>query len=529
MIPCVLFEDDYLLIINKPAGMNTHLPNPFANEGIYEWLRNREPRWESLAIIHRLDKETSGLIVFGKNKKANQSLVQQFTKRSIQKKYVFLSHRSPQINELTHTSNLLRCGERYQSVGTGRGGMNAVTHFCFEKKMGPYSLIAAYPKTGRTHQIRAQASELGFPVLGDLLYGGKKYPRLCLHAQEIEFQHPASNQILRFHCPVNFEQNPSIALRRALFDPSETNAFRLVHSYADDYAHLYVDCWADHLLLSTKNSSIDLPTQLLDDVKGQFTITRVFHKILDRNVGKSAKEEINPSPLDGLPPLSETTIKENNVAFLIRFSEGYSVGLFTDQRDNRRKILTNHIAPEFPIHQDSMVGIKVLNTFAYTCGFSVCAAKAGAITTSIDLSKKYLEWGRHNFLINGLNPDQHQFLFGDVFDWLKRFKKKQAMFDVILLDPPTFSTSREHGTFRAEKDYHDLVLAVLPLIKNGGVLFASTNSAKMAPADFIETLRDAVIKSGRTIIRNHYAPQPPDFPIHKQEPGYLKTVWMKIN
>ena len=73
MVPCVLFEDEHLLAVHKPAGWNTHAPGPYAGEGIYDWLRAREPRWSSLAILHRLDKETSGIIVFGKTPLANKS------------------------------------------------------------------------------------------------------------------------------------------------------------------------------------------------------------------------------------------------------------------------------------------------------------------------------------------------------------------------------------------------------------------------------------------------------------------------
>ena len=76
--PCVLHEDEHLLVVNKPAGWNTHAPSAFAGEGIYDWLKHREPRWASLAIIHRLDKETSGVMVFGKTTLANRSLTEQF-------------------------------------------------------------------------------------------------------------------------------------------------------------------------------------------------------------------------------------------------------------------------------------------------------------------------------------------------------------------------------------------------------------------------------------------------------------------
>src|SRR5262245_50651528 len=79
VVPCVIFEDEDLLVVNKPAGMNTHAPSPYAGEGIYDWLRHREPRWATLATIHRLDKETSGVIVFSKNQAANRSLTTQFT------------------------------------------------------------------------------------------------------------------------------------------------------------------------------------------------------------------------------------------------------------------------------------------------------------------------------------------------------------------------------------------------------------------------------------------------------------------
>src|SRR2546421_9944690 len=89
----ILFEDEQLLVVNKPAGFNTHAPSPYAGEGIYDWLRDREPRWASLAIIHRLDKETSGVLVFSKTRLANKSLTEQVTRHTIQKKYVLLTDR----------------------------------------------------------------------------------------------------------------------------------------------------------------------------------------------------------------------------------------------------------------------------------------------------------------------------------------------------------------------------------------------------------------------------------------------------
>src|SRR5207247_9759159 len=92
-----------------------------------------------------------------------------------------------------------------------------------------------------------------------------------------------------------------------------------------------------------------------------------------------------------------------------------------------------------------LAGMELLNTFAYTCGFSVCAAKAGARTTSLDLSRKYLEWGKRNFALNGLKTSAQAFIAGDVFDWLRLMAMKRRQFDMIAIDPPTFSQSKEHA------------------------------------------------------------------------------------
>ena len=160
--------------------------------------------------------------------------------------------------------------------------------------------------------------------------------------------------------------------------------------------------------------------------------------------------------------------------------------------------------------------------------FSVCAAKAGAHTTSLDLSKKYLEWGKRNFALNGLDPAAHDLIYGDTFDWLRRFAKKGRAFDAIVLDPPTFSQSRVHGVFRVEKNFCDLVAAALPVLKPGGILLASTNAADWPTESFLAAIENAVRDAKRKILKQHYVPQPPDFPVSREEPAYLKTVWLRI-
>jgi 23S rRNA (cytosine1962-C5)-methyltransferase len=545
VIPCVLFEDEHLLVVNKPAGVNTHAPSPFAGEGLYDWLRHREPRWASLAIIHRLDKETSGVMVFGRTPLANRSLTEQFTAREVHKKYLLLTDRPVNRDSFSVTSDIRRVGESYAS---GPGGESAETNFrvtASRQRIADHSakglrhsagtppradltVIEAEPRTGRTHQIRVHAAESGFPILGDALYGGTVAERVCLHAAELRFKHPATGAACAFTADADF----STDRRGPLIDSTETNAFRLLHGASDGWPGWYVERLGDYLLSQAERPLTDAQLAKLADLLGEHGLRGAYHKILNRQVRRTSTTEASPQLVAGEPAADRFEVRENGVRFELSFAEGYSVGLFLDQRDNRRRFLTRHIAAGFARsasdgERDGVKG-ELLNCFAYTCGFSVCAALDGMRTTSLDLSKKYLEWGRRNFALNGLDPAKHDFIYGDTFDWLRRLAKKQRAFDVVVLDPPTFSQSKETGVFRAEKDYGKLVAAALLVLKPGGVLLASTNAAEWPPEAFVETLHAAVRSTDRRIAQEHFVPQPTDFPISKLEPGYLKTFWLRV-
>jgi 23S rRNA (cytosine1962-C5)-methyltransferase len=295
----------------------------------------------------------------------------------------------------------------------------------------------------------------------------------------------------------------------------------LAHGATHRIPGFYLDALGDYVL-----AQCDRPPQQQATTPEGYVGT--YFKLVTRRVRDTRLGEACPRLVHGQPAPVRFTVRENGANFELSFNEGYSVGLFLDQRDNRRRLLVNHIAADFPLFPEGATGREILNVFAYTCGFSVCAALGGARTTSLDLSKKYLEWGRRNFALNGIDPAQHDFIYGDAFDWLKRLGKKGRKFDVVLLDPPTFSQSKEHDVFRAEKDYGKLVAAALPVLRAGGVLFASTNAADLKPEKFLANVEGAVRSAGRTIRQHHYAPQPPDFPISRSEPAFLKTIWLRL-
>lgn len=526
---CVLFEDDDLLVVCKPAGLNTHAPSAHGGEGIYEWLRHRESRWAHLAIIHRLDKDTSGVMVFAKSPKANRSLTEQFTKRMVRKKYVLMTDRKTSVTELTVESDLIRTGDKYRSQRGAVSGNHAVTEF---KRIGMdagKNLFAATPLTGRTHQIRVHASESGFPILGDTLYGGTPAGRLYLHAQELSFKHPTSGEGVHFEALPQFENEGWAGLRDAIIEPSSTDAYRLIHGAGDGFPGIHVDQLGNYLLAQSERPLTEPQRRVIEGIVRQRQLAGAYFKLLNKQVRQTGTAQASPEKILGEAAPEEFEICENGLRYALRFGEGYSVGLFLDQRDNRRRFLTGHVAADFPLLKSESEPAEVLNTFAYTCGFSVAAAAAGAHVTSVDLSAKYLDWGRRNFQLNGIDSGAHEFLSGDVFDWLKRLRKKQRSYDVVVLDPPTFSTSKASGTFRVEQDYGRLTQNALDVLKSGGVLLASSNTARWDAESFLAAVDGAVASCGRRIRQKHYVPQPPDFPVSRMEPAYLKTVWMRID
>ncbi|HEY5480769.1 MAG TPA: pseudouridine synthase, partial [Verrucomicrobiae bacterium] len=418
MLPCLIFEDDHLLVVNKPAGLNTHAPSPYAGEGLYDWLRHRETRWAKLAIVQRLDKETSGVMVFSKSPLANRSLTRQFTDRVVRKKYLLLTDRPVHPREMKVESTLVRAGNRYVSRPLHPSGETAQTHFRVlgeadleggnpkaearrpkeirnpkpetrrgSSEGGWCELVEAEPLTGRTHQIRVHAAEKGFPILGDTLYGGTPAPRVYLHAAELTLRHPASGQEMTFRAP--FEQGthlagaapqrrdshepapadlaepgdglrwltgplPCLSLREALIEPEQTNAYRVIHGASDGWPAWYLERLGDFLLSQSEHALHPAQREELARLAKTFAARGVYHKILTRQVRRAAPAEASPQLVLGEAAPERFTVRENGVQFELSFAEGYSVGLFLDQRDNRRRLLTGHVAAGFSLLPSSL-------------------------------------------------------------------------------------------------------------------------------------------------------------------------------
>lgn len=278
----------------------------------------------------------------------------------------------------------------------------------------------------------------------------------------------------------------------------ETNALRLIDGVGDGFSDLFLETYADRWLLSTRHDRL-LSPQLREALNKSGK--SVYWKHLDQN------QKTAPHHLCG-PEVSEPfPIIENGVHYHIDFSAGYSQGIFLDQRDNRRRVM-----------ELSQPGDTVLNTFAYTGAFSVCAALGGATTTTLDLSQPYLDWAKENFRLNKLEPDEHFFCKGDTFHWLKRFSKQGRQFNGIILDPPTFSRDKQGKVFSVEKDYGELFALALSCLAPNGWILSSTNCRKMDEEAFRRQLTGHQPR-GTTL---QAAAMPSDF---TGEP-YLKALWL---
>jgi 23S rRNA pseudouridine1911/1915/1917 synthase len=205
--PVIIFEDENLLVLNKPAGLTVHEGNGAKGPTLVDYLRSKlgapANKLERAGLVHRLDKDTSGVILVAKTEAWFNYLKGLFKNHKIQKTYTALVHGTltpdtgridiPIVRDTLHRT-------KFRVAKTGR---QATTNYQVVKHLAEYTLVAAKPVTGRTHQIRVHLAAIGHPIVGDTIYGRKedKIARQFLHAEKLEFVSP-EGKALRFEAPL---------------------------------------------------------------------------------------------------------------------------------------------------------------------------------------------------------------------------------------------------------------------------------------------------------------------------------------
>ncbi len=217
----VLYEDKSIIVVNKPAGMVVHPGAGVKSGTLVNALLYKCDDLSGIGgkirpgIVHRLDKDTSGVLVVAKNDQAHNSLVNQFKSRTVKKKYLAIVEGDPKSDSGSFDSVIGRDTiNRVKMSSKTKSGRDSLTLWNVLKRFGPASLVEAEPKTGRTHQIRVHFSENGYPILADKIYGHKKQRckflsatekkigRHALHSSQIGFTHPKTEKWVEFTAPL---------------------------------------------------------------------------------------------------------------------------------------------------------------------------------------------------------------------------------------------------------------------------------------------------------------------------------------
>ena len=208
----ILFQDKYLIVINKPAGVDTQ-PTPARYKGtLYEallvWLKkDKKVRQPQIGMAQRLDRDTSGVIVFSIHPDAHKELTAQIQNHTVKKEYLAMVQGIPSPSEGTFHSFLKKDPTSHRMYSASKG-KEAITHYRIMKSWTDSALVAIQLITGRTHQIRTHFSEAGYPLLGDVQYGGPrihggcKWTRQCLHSRKLQMNHPKTGEPLSFSAPI---------------------------------------------------------------------------------------------------------------------------------------------------------------------------------------------------------------------------------------------------------------------------------------------------------------------------------------
>lgn len=315
----------------------------------------------------------------------------------------------------------------------------------------------------------------------------------------------------------------AIARRGSLAREPGTTAYRLVHREGDALTGVAVDRYGEVLVLHLYDDarSQEAWVEALVRAKHPHPLRAVYgrqHPTEAGRIDETVRVSIAPKEAVWGETTRSTEVMEGGVAYEARFDEGLSVGLFLDMREVRGWVRSN------------AAGKTVLNLFAYTCAFGVCAALGGAARVlNLDLSRRFLNWGQENYRLNDLEASPHDFLFGDVFDWLGRFARRDQRFDMVIVDPPSASTSRR-GRFAVERDYGRLVEAAARVLADRGMLLAATNHAGITSRRFEALIQQGLARADRRVrgeLGRWHEPRG-DFPLAAGHHPYLKVVALEL-
>lgn len=301
--------------------------------------------------------------------------------------------------------------------------------------------------------------------------------------------------------------------RQSFFEQIQTTAFRLFNAESDGLGGVTIDVYNQSVVVSWYSQGIfNHRSLILNSLQQVLPNYAIFEKCrFEHPPYLTQSLDLSVSP--------EVVINENGVNFSLDLNDGLMTGIFLDQRDVRKYVLEN------------AENQTVLNTFSYTAAFSVAAALGRALSTvSVDVAKRSVPLSTKQFEVNNLDMTNHQLYVMDVFDYFGYAKKKNLLFDWVILDPPSFARTKKR-TFSVTKNYDELLLdAIMVTAKNGRIL-VSTNASNWEKKDVEAMIFKTFKKVNRTYRVEKTFNQPSDFSILETLPStaYLKVFVLRLD
>ncbi|MCP4447779.1 MAG: class I SAM-dependent rRNA methyltransferase [Myxococcales bacterium] len=300
------------------------------------------------------------------------------------------------------------------------------------------------------------------------------------------------------------------AVGRRLQDPrlKRTDALRLIHGEADGLPGLVIDSYAGHgIVLLDGGGSHALWLPLLPSLRASLEDAGMPLETLSvRRVGRD-REWI------GSPPPERVQIREGDATMEVDLRRGQKTGLFLDQRENRALVGSRS------------KGLRVLNLFGYTGGFSLAAALGGAAkTTTVDIASPAIEAAKRNFVLSGLDPAKHAFAAADVFDFLEEAIATKKTYDLVICDPPSFASS-EKALVKGLRAYRRVNEMAMRVVAPRGIFCSASCSSHVTAKHLLEVVADAAMEVRRDLVVTDQRGAASDHPVR---PGFPEGRYLSF-
>ena len=496
----VLFDDGDVLVVDKPARVSTQADGASDLVArVRAWLASEKGEAAPYVAAHQLlEREASGVVVLLRKRELN--------------------------------------GAFQQALGAGRV---EVSYVAAVEKKGRRTLVPIAPFRGKLRDALAKVGDVAGLEDGRVIAA-----RALVHATRVLFPHPRTGATIEVSAPVPamfdrwvsgaWSVSPkvgdddlegrlvdAISLRWPLAVRSDVDVFRLVNDVGDALPGVVIDLYGGHAVLSVLTDE----ARALEEAIAKALIARGVKGVYVKRRPKQANvvadtrtDDIAPArPIAGLAAPESFVVREGADRFVVRLGDGLSTGIFLDQRDTRALV------------RELSAGKTVLNLFAYAGAFTVSAARGGAKRTiSVDVAKTVLAWGEENLRENEIvDPKAHAFVAEDALSFLSRARARGDRFDLVILDPPSYATTK-NARFTVENDYRALAAAAFRVTSAGGTVIACTNHRGVSPTRFRGFLRDAAATAHVRIRKERERVPPLDFPPAPGEAPHLKTFVLDL-